>query len=63
MAQDKLEQALGADQELILAEFLDKQADVMDLIHYEFFREGVRLGLSLIQELQTGALCEICTPK
>lgn len=57
-AQDKLEQALGEDKEPYLTEFLDRYADVVDLMQYEFFREGVRLGLSLVQELQDGQGCE-----
>lgn len=59
-AQDKLEQALGADKEPFLTEFLDRYAEVVDLMQYEFFREGVRLGLSLAQELRDKQGCEAC---
>lgn len=57
----KLERALGADKDPFLTEFLDRCAEDVDLIQYEFFREGVRLGLSLAQELQDGQDCEVCT--
>lgn len=52
LAQDKLEWALRAEKEPYLTEFLDRYADVIDIMQYEFFREGIRLGLSLAQELQ-----------
>ena len=51
-AQDKLEQVLGSDGEPYLTEFLDRYADVIDLMQYEFFREGVRFGLALDWEFQ-----------
>lgn len=60
VAQDKLERALGSDKEPLLTEFLDRYAEVVDLMQYEFFREGVRLGLSLVQELHSERECEAC---
>lgn len=60
VAQDKLERALGTDNEPLLTEFLDRYADVVDLMQYEFFREGVRLGLSLARELRDEQGCEVC---
>lgn len=59
-SQDRLEQALGADKESLLTEFLDRYAEIVDLMQYEFFREGVRLGLSLAQELRDEQGCEVC---
>ena len=54
LAQENLERALGTDKESFLTEFLDRYADVMDLMQYEFFREGVRFGLALEREWQAG---------
>ena len=51
LAQDALERALGVEKESYLTEFLDRYADVIDMMQYEFFREGIRLGLELAQEL------------
>lgn len=51
LAQDALERALGAKKEPYLTEFLDRYADVIDMMQYEFFREGILLGFELAQEL------------
>lgn len=51
-AQDNLAKALGSEDDPKLTEFLDAYADVMDLMHYEFFKEGIRFGLELVKELQ-----------
>lgn len=50
-AQERLEQALGTENDHLFSEFLDAQAEVSDLMNYEFFLEGIRLGASLEQEI------------
>ena len=50
-AQTELEQALGSDNDPCLTKFLDAYADVIDLMNFEFFKEGVRFGLRMTKEL------------
>ena len=51
-AQTELEQVLGDDDDPHLTKFLDAYADVIDLMNFEFFKEGIRFGMSLTNELQ-----------
>jgi len=51
-AQTELEQALGNDDDPALTKFLDAYADVIDLMNFEFFKEGIRFGMALTKELQ-----------
>lgn len=52
MAQTELEKALGNDDDPNLTKFLDAYADVVDMMNYEFFKEGIRFGMELMKELQ-----------
>ena len=48
----KLEQALGSEDDPALTRFLDTYAEVIDLMNYEFFKEGIRFGMELKKELR-----------
>ena len=59
MAQAELEKALGNDDDPTLTRFLDAYADVVDLMNYEFFKEGLRFGMELMKELQETDMKEV----
>lgn len=48
----ELEQALGSEDDPALTKFLDTYAEVIDLMNYEFFKEGIRFAMELRKELQ-----------
>ena len=52
IALTELEQALGSEDEPALTRFLDIYAEVIDLINFEFFKEGIRFGIALTRELE-----------
>ena len=52
IARAELEQALGSADDPALTRFLDIYADVVDLMNFEFFKEGIRFGIGLTKELQ-----------
>ena len=43
---------MGSDDDPSLTKFLDAYADVIDLMNFEFFKEGIRFGMELTQDLQ-----------
>ena len=47
----ELTRALGTGNAGILSDYIEAYANVMDLVNYEFFLEGIRLGVSLQQEI------------
>lgn len=52
IALTELEQALGSEDDPALTRFLDIYAEVIDLINFEFFKEGIRFGIALTRELE-----------
>jgi len=52
IALSELEQVLGNEDDPALTRFLDIYAEVVDLINFEFFKEGIRFGVGLTKELQ-----------
>lgn len=52
IALTELEQALGGEDDPTLTKFLDSYAEVIDLMNYEFFKEGVRFGMDFRKEIQ-----------
>lgn len=52
IALSELEQALGNEDDPTLTKFLDIYAEVIDLMNFEFFKEGIRFGVALTKELQ-----------